>query len=91
MISYAHISTFIVVFLTLMAVSDGFKAEKKKDKRSQKFSGKCKPKIMAEYELAFHGAWAESVYPRMYPKYRPHAQWSKLIGKCDINFVLDHN
>ncbi|KAH3787653.1 spondin-2-like [Dreissena polymorpha] len=81
MMSYAHIRVFIIVLLTIMAVGEGLEAEKKKNKRPQKFSGKCKPKIMAEYELAFHSAWTESVYPRMYPTYRPHAQWSKLIGR----------
>ncbi|KAL4231890.1 Spondin-2 [Mactra antiquata] len=52
-----------------------------KSRGGKKYSGKCKDKIMAEYELAFYGEWSADVYPRMFPRYRPPAQWSKLIGR----------
>jgi len=69
----------VVAIATIALCSEGKKIRKKHADR--KYSGKCKPHVVAEYELAFHGAWSETNYPRMYPKYRPKAQWSKLIGK----------
>lgn len=81
-----NISTFlqrfiIFVVVILISVEGKRKSKGSKSRGGQKYSGKCKPKIMAEYELAFHGGWSEHVYPRMFPKYRPPAQWSKLIGE----------
>ncbi|WAR21554.1 SPON2-like protein [Mya arenaria] len=69
-----------VIVLVVLVMCDAKNVRKNKQK-TKKYSGKCKPNIVAEYELAFQGAWSEKGYPRMYPKYRPHAQWSKLIGR----------
>lgn len=73
---------FVIFALAMLICSEAKRRSKgSKSRGGQKYSGKCKPKIMAEYELAFHGGWSESVYPRMFPKQRPPAQWSKLIGR----------
>ncbi|XP_045189160.2 spondin-2-like [Mercenaria mercenaria] len=74
-------SLVFVVIVMLVCIEGKRKSKGSKKRGGQKYSGKCKPKIMAEYELAFHGGWSESVYPRMFPKYRPPAQFSKLIGR----------
>jgi hypothetical protein len=76
----------IVLIVIFLAVDGKRKSKGSKSRGGQKYSGKCKPKIMAEYELAFHGSWSEDLYPRMFPKYRPPAQWSKLIGKYYFMF-----
>lgn len=73
-----------LVALCVMAICGAGKVEKRKKKQTKsgkRYSGKCKPNVLAEYEMAFQGGWSERTYPRMYPKYRPIAQWSKLIGK----------
>ncbi|ESO90983.1 hypothetical protein LOTGIDRAFT_217518 [Lottia gigantea] len=33
------------------------------------------------YEVSFFGDWSRKAFPKMYPRYRPHAQWSKLVGR----------
>lgn len=78
----------IYVVLLLSTSFSCLAANKNKTEKSQrdksgqfKYSGKCKPKVLAEYELAFHGGWSEAAYPRMFPKYRPSAEWSKLVGR----------
>lgn len=69
---------FVVLFVLLTFVNC-----KKRDRNSRRvrLSGKCKPQVLAEYELTFIGGWSASLYPKMYPRYRPPAQWSKLIGR----------
>ena len=69
---------FVVLFVLFTCVGC-----RKRDRNSRRvrLSGKCKPQILAEYELTFVGGWSSSLYPKMYPRYRPPAQWSKLVGK----------
>ncbi|KAK6185217.1 hypothetical protein SNE40_007499 [Patella caerulea] len=41
------------------------------------------------YEVSFFGDWSKKSYPKMYPRYRPHAQWSKLVGRThDSTYIL---
>lgn len=35
---------------------------------------------LAQFRLTFKGAWDEEAFPKQYPKVRPPAQWSNLIG-----------
>lgn len=49
--------------------------------RRPKGRGKCQPKMLAEYNLTFYGDWSAKTFPRLYPRVRPPAQWSKLVGR----------
>ena len=69
-------SFLIFVFLTCV-----WCRKRDRSKGRVRLSGKCKPQILAEYELTFVGGWSMTLYPKMYPRYRPPAQWSKLVGK----------
>lgn len=82
-------SILLVAIVVLVCTEAKRKSKGSKTRGGQKYSGKCKSKIMAEYEIAFYGGWSEVEYPRMFPKYRPTAQWSKLIGKAYFYTFLD--
>ena len=72
------------MLLIVASLCDSARKDRKKNrkgKKNKKLNGKCKPNILAEYELSFHGMWSERDYPKMYPKFRPPAQWSKLVGE----------
>ncbi|KAL8563696.1 hypothetical protein ACOMHN_050524 [Nucella lapillus] len=49
--------------------------------RNKRNNLKCSESSVAEYRLTFHGVWSEDRFPRMYPRRRPPAQWSKLVGR----------
>ncbi|XP_060065579.1 spondin-2-like [Ylistrum balloti] len=49
--------------------------------RKAKRRGRCQPKMLAEYNLTFYGDWSPKTFPRFYPRVRPPAQWSKLVGR----------
>ena len=74
--SLVHLCVVLLILFTFVGC-------KKRDRNSRRvrLSGKCKPKMLAEYELTFIGGWSSTLYPKMYPRYRPPAQWSKLVGK----------
>lgn len=80
----------VVIVVCVASVCEAGKGRKKGGRK--RYSGKCKPQITAEYELAFQAAWLERTYPRMFPKYRPSAEWSKLVGKQNeiINNIMKY-
>ncbi|GFO48413.1 spondin-2 [Plakobranchus ocellatus] len=41
----------------------------------------CRPGYIVQYKMTVHTLWSKEVFPRMYPLYRPPAQWSSLIGR----------
>lgn len=41
--------------------------------------------MLAEYNLTFYGDWSQKKFPRLYPRVRPPAQWSKLVGRSHDN------
>lgn len=41
----------------------------------------CKGQGMAKYNMTFETFWTEERFPKQFPTFRPHAQWSKLIGE----------
>lgn len=43
----------------------------------------CTASEPAHYKLTFTGKWSRSAFPKQYPVYRPPAQWSNIVGKCD--------
>lgn len=88
-IIFVKLLTFVTLLMMVFMVTNGRPKEGRgakgsKSRGGKKYSGKCKDKIMAEYELAFYGEWSTEAYPRMYPRYRPSAEWSKLIGKFEL-------
>ena len=86
MVSNNCVTSALVLVVCIGALCEGGKAGlgRKKVNGGKNYSGKCKPHISAEYELAFQAGWTESVYPKMYPKIRPSAEWSKLLGRQHI-------
>ncbi|XP_013415677.1 spondin-2 [Lingula anatina] len=42
---------------------------------------KCRAKGVAVYSVTFQAKWNKKLFPKMFPLYRPPAQWSKLIGR----------
>lgn len=41
----------------------------------------CRAEPIVKYSLTLQTFWARKYFPKQYPRYRPRAQWSKLIGK----------
>lgn len=41
----------------------------------------CTARGPASYILVFTGHWSPQTFPKQYPRFRPPAQWSKLMGK----------
>ncbi|XP_041368573.1 uncharacterized protein LOC121382950 [Gigantopelta aegis] len=70
-----YTKTVFFIFLTLCIV-DG-----RGRRRAKRGNGKCNEYSFAEYNLTFFGDWSKENFPRMYPRYRPKAQWSQLIGR----------
>lgn len=50
---------------------------------SSKESLSCDPTIesLVRYRVTFKAEWTSELFPKQYPKVRPNAQWSKMIGK----------
>ncbi|CAI9718730.1 Hypothetical predicted protein [Octopus vulgaris] len=49
----------------------------------------CPENSMAYYNITFVPLWSSRRFPKMYPMYRPHAQWSKTIGRThDHNYTM---
>ncbi|XP_046558469.1 uncharacterized protein LOC124267565 [Haliotis rubra] len=69
-----YLKTLVCVYVVLSVV------DCRRGRRAKRGNGKCGGDSLAEYNLSFFGDWAKEAFPRMYPKYRPHAQWSKLYG-----------
>ncbi|KAH9499217.1 Spondin-2 [Bulinus truncatus] len=53
----------------------------KKPRRSKRNHATCRPNSMVRYRLTVHTLWSRTTFPKMFPIYRPHAQWSALIGR----------
>lgn len=68
----------ILVLLTLTLHCDG---NKKKPRRTKRTQATCRPNSMVRYRLTLHALWSRTVFPNMFPTYRPHAQWSTLVGR----------
>ncbi|KAI0214571.1 Spondin-2 [Lamellibrachia satsuma] len=41
----------------------------------------CRAEPIVKYSLTLQTFWARKYFPKQYPRYRPRAQWSKLIGR----------
>lgn len=69
----------VLVLVLVLALSSPSVDGRRRQKRGDR---KCTEEMMVQYRLTFHGYWAKSTFPKMYPRYRPKAQWSKLVGEC---------
>ena len=45
---------------------------------------RCGGEFMAKYNLTIETFWSRDVFTKQYPLFRPHAQWSKLVGKAHL-------
>ncbi|CAG5128046.1 unnamed protein product [Candidula unifasciata] len=72
----------VVVLLTLFALAS--QCDSSKDTVRNRFKQNavyCKPKSLVKYVLTVNTYWSKQTFPKMYPMYRPHAQWSPLVGR----------
>ena len=46
-----------------------------------KKSHKCSASGIAVYEVHVQTFWSRDKFSKQYPLYRPHAQWSRTVGK----------
>ena len=44
-------------------------------------AGRHKCQGLVKYNVTFHALWSKENFPKQYPNFRPHAQWTKMIGK----------
>uniref|UniRef100_A0A6A7FVQ0 Spondin-2 n=1 Tax=Hirondellea gigas TaxID=1518452 RepID=A0A6A7FVQ0_9CRUS len=42
--------------------------------------GGCPSEQLAQYRVVFNTHWSREEFPKHYPQWRPHAQWTKLLG-----------
>lgn len=61
--------SIIVIIVSLFIVTDAASRTR------------CNADGLATYRLEFHAEWSRRSFPKMYPLYRPPAQWSKLVGR----------
>ena len=80
--------TVLVLSSLLWEVADGGKGRRRSGRRRKRGNDKCSTSSVAEYKLTFYGAWSKEKFPRMYPRYRPPAQWSKLVGESGRTLCL---
>ncbi|PVD29611.1 hypothetical protein C0Q70_08866 [Pomacea canaliculata] len=64
-----------------MLMEVGGSRQPRQGRRTKRGNDMCSSNSVAEYKLTFYGAWSKEKFPRMYPTSRPHAQWSKLVGR----------
>ncbi|XP_069138962.1 spondin-2-like [Argopecten irradians] len=76
----AHFAFFCLIVIGLLLVNLVDTRSRKSKRR-----GRCQPKMLAEYNLTFYGDWSQRKFPRLYPRVRPPAQWSKLVGRSHDN------
>jgi hypothetical protein len=43
----------------------------------------CDGDHLAVYTLRLETHWSRDVFPKQFPEWRPPAQWSRLVGKCN--------
>jgi len=48
---------------------------------SQRPEDDCDEDSMAVYNMTFTALWSKSVFTKQYPLFRPHAQWSAVVGR----------
>ncbi|KAL5021556.1 hypothetical protein ScPMuIL_000711 [Solemya velum] len=79
-----------VLIVLLFEICDSAQnKQKKRNKGQRRGKGRCNDKFLAEYNLTFYGDWSPRIFTKDYPKYRPPAQWSKLIGRShDTTYSL---
>ena len=41
----------------------------------------CPSDLLVVYRLELNAFWDEQTFPKQYPQWRPHAHWSKTIGR----------
>lgn len=78
----------IAVIIIFVAICDSAQNKKKRNRGQKRGKGRCSDKFLAEFNLTFYGDWSPRVFTKDYPKYRPPAQWSKLIGIYSIFFFI---
>uniref|UniRef100_A0A2C9JDW0 Spondin domain-containing protein n=1 Tax=Biomphalaria glabrata TaxID=6526 RepID=A0A2C9JDW0_BIOGL len=71
------ILTLVFVIVALLSNSEG----SKKNRRSKRNHVTCRPNSLVRYRVTVHTLWSRTIFPNMFPTYRPHAQWSALIGR----------
>ncbi|XP_025095202.1 spondin-2-like isoform X2 [Pomacea canaliculata] len=78
-----RMSTVVVLMLAVVAMlmEVGGSRQPRQGRRTKRGNDMCSSNSVAEYKLTFYGAWSKEKFPRMYPTSRPHAQWSKLVGR----------
>lgn len=49
----------------------------------------CKADKLTVYRVVLTTHWTRETFPKQYPEFRPHAQWSKVVGRShDKSYVL---
>lgn len=49
----------------------------------------CKADKLTVYKVVMSTFWTRESFPKQYPEFRPHAQWSKVVGRShDVSYVL---
>ena len=54
---------------------------------SEPVSIPCKSTKLVAYKVTFQTFWDQDKFPKMYPEWRPPAQWSKLVGKEIVRYI----
>ncbi|BFZ01689.1 hypothetical protein BsWGS_04728 [Bradybaena similaris] len=70
---------FLFVLITLLV--DGATRPQKVLKRSKRNHVNCRPNSLVRYRMTVETFWSKQTFPKMFPTYRPHAQWSVLVGR----------
>ncbi|XP_050397490.1 spondin-2 [Patella vulgata] len=78
-------SRYMLILTIIIYMSASCMCRRRRFKRGEE----CNEDIISMYEVSFFGDWSKKSYPKMYPRYRPHAQWSKLVGRThDSTYIL---
>lgn len=65
----SEISPYVFLLLTLVLSLNASAADP------------CKPEKLAVYKVVLETFWSQDKFPKQYPEFRPHAQWSKVLGR----------
>lgn len=76
---------FLFVLITLLV--DGATRPQKVLKRSKRNHVNCRPNSLVRYRMTVETFWSKQTFPKMFPTYRPHAQWSVLVGKYNLHYL----
>lgn len=47
----------------------------------------CPSEQLAQYRVELSTFWSREAFPKHYPQWRPHAQWTKLLGKPNAQWT----